>query len=375
MAGQIIKRDERTWLVRIFQGRDANGKRIYFNKTIHGTKKDAQRYLNAALRDKDVGIFVEPASLPLDSYLDKWLESVARPRVRERTFEGYEWMLAHYIRPRLGAKRLCDVQPLDVQNLYNELRERGISAKTIRNVHQVLSSALTQAVRWKMLVQNPCALCELPRREKKEMQSLSAEQVIGFLDVSRDDKWFVAFLIAVETGARPEEYLGLRWSDVDFENRVVCVRRALVWRKGGGFIFTEPKTSRSRRSIPLSTSAIDELKKHRRRQGERRLKLGEQYENHDLVFATETGTPLLWRNLTRRHFKPLLRKAGLPEIRLYDLRHTTATLLLQAGENPKIVSERLGHASIALTLDTYSHVLPTMQRGATEKLERMIYRA
>ena len=131
----------------------------------------------------------------------------------------------------------------------------------------------------------------------------------------------------------------------------------------------------SRRFIPLSTSAIDELKKHKRRQGERRLKLGEQYENHDLVFATEMGTPLLWRNLTRRHFKPLLRKAGLPEIRLYDLRHTTATLLLQAGENPKIVSERLGHASIALTLDTYSHVLPTMQRGATEKLERMIYRA
>src|SRR5207249_71992 len=125
---------------------------------------------------------------------------------------------------------------------YNELRERGISAKTIRNLHQVLSSALTQAVRWKMLVQNPCALCELPRREKKEMQSLSAEQVIGFLDAARDDKWFVTFLIAIETGTRPEEYLGLRWSDVDFENRVVCVRRALVWRKGGGFIFTEPKT-------------------------------------------------------------------------------------------------------------------------------------
>jgi len=122
---------------------------------------------------------------------------------------------------------------LDVQNLYSELRERGISAKTVRNVHQVLSSALTQAVRWKMLVQNPCALCELPRREKKEMQSLSAEPVTGFLDVARDDKWFVTFLIAIETGTRPEEYLGLRWSDVDFENRVVCVRRACLaqgWR-------------------------------------------------------------------------------------------------------------------------------------------------
>lgn len=131
--------------------------------------------------------------------------------------------------------------------------------------------------------------------------------------------------------------------------------------------------SRSRRSIPLSASVIDELRKHKRKQGEERLRLGEHYENHDAIFATEKGTPLLWRNLTRRHFKPLLKLAGLPDVRLYDLRHTTASLLLAAGENPKVVSERLGHASIVLTLDTYSHVLPTMQQSATEKLERMLF--
>jgi integrase len=375
MPGQIIKRSDKTWLVRIFTGRDASGKRLYFNKTIRGTKKDAQKWLNSALRDKDLGVFVEPAMLPLADYLNKWLETAARPRVRERTFDGYEWLLRRYVVPKLGARRLADVQALDVQTLYNDLLNTGISAKTIRNLHQVFSSALTQAVKWKMLVHNPCTLVDLPRRERKEMQSLSAAEVTRFLEVARGDKWFVAFLVAIETGARPEEYLGLRWSDIDFEKQIVTVRRALVWRKGGGFIFTEPKTARSRRSIPLSAFAVDGLRKHKRKQAEERLMLGEHYANHDLVFAAEGGTPLLWRNLTRRHFKPLLRKASLPDVRLYDLRHTTASLLLAAGENPKVVSERLGHASITLTLDTYSHVLPTMQQAATGKLERMMYGA
>ena len=183
----------------------------------------------------------------------------------------------------------------------------------------------------------------------------------------------VAFLVALESGARPNEYLALRWADVNFARQRIAIRRSLVWPKGGGFKITEPKTPRSRRSIPLSASTMTELRNHKRNQAEERLKLGSKYKNQDIVFAAESGTPLLWRNLTRRHFKPLLKKAGLPDVRLYDLRHTCATLLLSAGENPKVVSERLGHASIVLTLDTYSHVLPTMQEAATSKLESLIY--
>jgi integrase len=165
----------------------------------------------------------------------------------------------------------------------------------------------------------------------------------------------------------------LQWKDVDFENKVLSVMRVAIKRKGGGFYFAEPKTSRSRRSIPISNSVVDALKKHRRKQLEERLKLGEVYQNFDLVFASELGTPLDRKNFNDRHFQPLLKKAELQPIRLYDLRHTTATLLLSAGENPKVVSERLGHASIVLTLDTYSHVLPTMQQGATDKLEKMMF--
>jgi integrase len=171
---------------------------------------------------------------------------------------------------------------------------------------------------------------------------------------------------------RPEEYLGLEWKDIDFDNKALSVRRALVAKKGGGFIFTEPKTKKSRRSIPISNTLIDALKTHRRYQFEERIKLGANYQNFDLVFASEIGTPLFHGNLLRRHFKPIRDKAELPKIRLYDLRHTTATLLLSAGENPKVVSERLGHAGIVLTLDTYSHVLPTMQKRATDKIEKLM---
>lgn len=376
MAGQIIKRGEDTWLVRIFTGRDAKGKRSYFNKTIRGTKKDAQKWLTAALRDKDLGVFVEPATMALDEYLNKWLESVAKHRVRERTFEGYEWLLEKYVRPTLGGKRLCDVQAMNIQSLYNNLsEEKKLSAKTVRLVHQVLSSALVQAVKWKLIVQNPCALCELPRRQKKEMPCLTAEQVKAFLEKAKSDRWYAAFLMAVETGMRPEEYLGLSWADIDFKRGCVTVKRALVWRKkGGGWKFDEPKTPKSRRSIPLGAATLAALKQHRREQAEQILKLGAAYQKYDLVFASELGTPVHWHNFRNRHFKKILESAKLPTtFRLYDLRHTCATLLLMAGVNPKIVSERLGHASVVLTLDTYSHVLPNMQQSATEKLERLLH--
>jgi len=215
-------------------------------------------------------------------------------------------------------------------------------------------------------------LCELPQMVKTEMMYFTPQETAKFLDVAKDDKYYSVFLVAIETGMRPEEYLGLQWKDVDFDNNSLSVRRALVVKKGGGFIFTEPKTKKSRRSIPISNTVKKALKAHRRKQLEEKIKLGAAYENLDLVFASEIGTPLLHGNLLRRHFKPIRDKAKLPKIRMYDLRHTTATLLLSAGENPKVVSERLGHASIVLTLDTYSHVLPTMQKTATAKMEKIM---
>ena len=371
MTGQIIKRGD-SWTVRIFLGRDTKGKRKYFNKTIHGTKKEAQKYLTAKLREKDLGVFIEPASMALNDYLDKWLEEIAKPRLRESTYNQYVWIVKTYIKTKLGLMKLSDIQAYQIQKAYGEMQKKGLSPRTIRYTHNVLSSALKQAVKWRMIIQNPCELCELPRQEKKEMKCLSPIETRKFLEAAKESKWFVLFLLVIESGLRPEEYLGLQWKDVDFEQRCISIRRAVIEKEKGGFYFTEPKTKKSRRKIPISNTVLSALKSHKRKQLEYRMKLGAVYQNNDLVFASEVGTPLQRKNLTDRHFKPLIKKAKVTNIRLYDLRHTTATLLLSAGENPKVVSERLGHASIVLTLDTYSHVLPTMQKSATDKLEKMM---
>lgn len=374
-SGSIKKKREGLYLVSVFLGRDAGGKRQYHYKQIKGTKGDAQTYLNGILHSKDTGTFVQPVDVTLNDYLGKWLETAARPRVSERTHEGYTYLLERHVQPELGNRKLPDVRPLHIQKLYSDMQARGLSARTVRYLHAVLSSALKQAVRWGMLARNPAELVELPRQARKEMHALSPAEAAEFLKAARQDRWGGLFAFALATGMRPEEYLGLQWKDVDLDRGVVTVRRALVWRStGGGWYFSETKTARSRRQIPLPASTMRALAEHRRQQAAERLKAGATYQQHDLVFATPEGGPLAPRNLKRRHFRPILEQAKLPaDFRLYDLRHSCATLLLAAGEHPKVVSERLGHASITLTLDVYSHVLPTMQEAASQKLESLLY--
>ncbi len=371
MAGQIIKRGKNSWLVRIFEGRDAEGKRRYLNKTIRGKKNSAEKYLRKTLLDMDRGMFVEPSPLTLDEYIKKWLESAARPRVQVRTADGYEALLRRYIRPVLGKRQIDKLQPLDIQNVYGQMIARGLSARVVRHTHSALHNALKQAVKWRLIAQNPSDLVELPKVPYREQRVLSPEEAAQFLRVARLKPHGLIFEFALLTGMRPEEYLALQWSDLDFKRNTVQVRRAIVWHKGG-WSFQETKTSRSRRTIHLLAPMMRRLKAHRRKQGERRLKLGSDWEAHDLIFCGEVGNPLTIPNLTYRYFRPILEEAKLPRIRLYDLRHSCATLLLIADENPKVVSERLGHSTIVLTLDTYSHVLPTMQQRASEKLEKLL---
>ena len=390
-SGFIKERGKDTYLVRVFLGRDAQGKRRYLNKTIKGKKKDAEAYLSKTLTSINASTFVEPTSMTLDEYLDKWLETAARPRLRQRTYEYYVEILKRYVRSALGNKKLSDLRPLDIQALYTHMTAPklnkgarpqqgityglGLSARTVRYCHIVLSSALKQAVKWLMLSQNPASLVGLPKAARKEMQALSPQEASSFLKAAAADRWSALFALALASGMRPAEHLALQWKDVDFKNGILIVQRAIAWhRKGGGFNFTPPKTAQSRRSIPLPASVVLALAAHKRQQAEERLKAGAAYQTYDLVFAAYEGTPLMIRNLVRRHFKPTLTRAKLPaSIRLYDLRHRCATLLLSAGENPKVVSERLGHASVTLTLDVYSHVLPTMQEAASEKLEAMLF--
>lgn len=319
-------------------------------------------------------MFVEPTSLTVNSYLDRWLESAARPRVSERTADGYAGLLDRYLRAPLGRMRLDKLQPLDIQKVYGEMLARGLSARIVRHAHSALHNALKQAVRWNLLVRNPSDLVELPKVAHTERRILSPDEAQRFLKAADAMPHGLIFEFALLTGMRPEEYLAVQWSDISFERGTVQVNRALVRHKKS-WSFEKPKTSRSRRTVPLPAPLLKKLAAHKRKQSETRLKLGTAWQAFDLVFCGEMGTPHTIPNITYRYFRPVLEKAELPRIRLYDLRHSCATLLLSENEHPKVVSERLGHASVTLTLDTYSHVLPTMQQGATARLEKLLYGA
>lgn len=375
MNGQIIPKTKGLWLVRLESRK--NGKReTLFSKQVRGTKKDAEKLRNEKLREYDLGILGNSARQTLNEYLEFWLRTIAKPKLSSRTFGDYEDLIRLYIRDSIGSYKLADLKAIHIQKLYGDLQnERELSPRRIRYAHSVLSSALKKAVELDVLPRNPCQFVQLPKLIRKEMDVLDQYECSLFLAALEGERLAAMYSFALATGMRPEEYLGLQWKDVDLDKGIAIVRRALIThRTGGGWHFSEPKTKQSRRSIPLPGSIIQELKRHRKTQLEERLKLGAVWQEFDLVFPSEVGTPLNPSRATRV-FKRVLKRAEIREtIRLYDLRHTTATLLLQAGINPKIVSERLGHSTIMLTMDVYSHVLPNMQQNATEQLEAMIFR-
>ena len=226
-------------------------------------------------------------------------------------------------------------------------------------------------MKWRMIPRNATEVVKAPRPAPEEIRPLSREQTKILLEAAKEDRFEALYTLAVSTGLRQGELLGLKWEDVDLEESVVRVRRTLT-RHESRLLLGEPKTKRSRRTVRVSETAVEALKKHLARQVREKKYLNELYRDQGLIFTTQRGTLVNPTDLRKRSFKPLLEKAGLPPIRFHDLRHTCATLLLSSNVNPKIVSEMLGHATIAITLDTYSHVLPNMQESAARALENTL---
>lgn len=374
IMAQIIKRGENKYLIRVYLDRDETGHRSYHNETFRGSPAKARTRARAIETDRDAGTLFKAPTASTKVYFESWLETV-KGNVAARTHYDYRVYFERYLEPEIGTILLADLTPLHLQQIYSDMKQRGFAPRTIRYAHAIASQALNQAVKWGLLQRNVAKLATVPKLIRKERRYLSPEQVQKFLAAADNDLWRPLWYLALETGMRPEEFLGLRWAAVSLDRREVRVERVLVRSriKGEGWSLDEPKTSRSRRAIVLSPQTTAMLRAHRRAQKEARLKIGAKYQDNDFVFANPIGAPLDHAHLTRRHFKKILVAAKLPDVRMYDLRHATATLLLAKGESPKVVSERLGHSGTTLTLDTYSHVTPTMQEDATKRIAEILY--
>ena len=397
------------WRVRVYLGTDPDtGRRMYRTRTFK-RKKDADKEARRLEDLKDTGSLMAPSKDPLGKYLRTWLDSVKKGSLRTRTYEDYSGVLRRYVEdppedaPPVGKIRLDRLTPHAVQELYRFLQEEeGLSARTVRSLHAVVRQGLAHAARTGAAPRNVADLVVLPKQQRRRVDAMTPEEANRFLEAARADRYYPLWCVLLTGGLRPGEALALKWPDLDLDASKIHVQRTLTRRgqktkeEGGkGWKLAEPKTSRARRVVVLPSFAVAALREWRVRQAEERLQLGSEYEDNGFVFATEFGKPLDGANLYARNFHRIMAAAELgeweepedkpegqpgprkkpkfrPAYRMYDLRHTAATLLLRQGVNPKVASERLGHASVAFTMDVYAASLPDLQEEAADKLETML---
>lgn len=376
MKGHIRKRGKNSWTLWVDRGRDPETrKRRQQTVTVHGTKRDAEKELRVILTKMEEGAYIKPTKLTLGEFLIQWLENYVMTNTSPRTAEGYRVIVRRHLIPNLGMVLLTQLQPSQIQGYYAKAlsgekadSNGGLSARTVLNIHKVLSEALSHAVKWQILVRNVALAVDPPRPERPETRTFTEEQARLFLQAAVATPYHELFTLALYTGKRRSELLGLHWKDTDLDLAQLSVTQTLHRLAGGGFVLREPKTAKSRRTIALPPSVCILLRQLRERQIGERLLLGLELRDDDLVFAHPDGQPLDPSTITHS-FSRIIKKAGIPRIRFHDLRHTHATLMLKQGIHPKIVSERLGHSSIGITLDTYSHVMPGLQEAAALRFE------
>jgi integrase len=380
MKGHIRKRGKDSWAVVIELDRTPDGHRKQKWHTVRGDKRDAERELARLLNDVATGEYVEPSRMTVAEFLEQWLETYANSNVTPRTYERYQEIVRLHLIPALGSSLLTKLTPLQIQTHYakslqagrKDGKKGGLSPTTVLQHHRVLHKALECAVLWQIIGRNVADAVQPPRRVRREMQTLDAEQVRKLLQEAEKSEHYSLIYVAVNTGLRMGELLGLKWEDLDFAECTAQIRRSMQRIAGGGMVASDTKTHRSRRSVSLQPTVMEVLKTHKVNQARERLLAGEAYVNNALVFATPLGAPVDPSNLSKA-FRRLLKSARLPRVRFHDLRHTHASLMLKAGVHPKIVSERLGHSAIGITLDTYSHVLPNLQKEAARKLDEQLF--
>ncbi len=363
--GSIFRRKDGTWCAVLTAGYDANGKRRRCY-TYGPTKTVVLEQLTRLRSDALSGTLGDAQRLTVAPFLTRWLEDACKPAVRATTHRLYEGLIRLHIVPHIGGVALARLTPVHVQGLLSAMEKAGASPKLRLLVYGVLHRAFRQAVQWGMVPRNVCEAVARPRAPRPTMHTFNADQVRQLLTAARGDRLEALYVLAVTTGMRQGELLGLQWEDVDLDHGTVQIRHQLQ-EVAGQLALVEPKTARSRRQVDLPALAVVALLEHRECMRAQRRSIGEGY-----VFTDSEGGPIRKSNLRRRSFDPLLTRAKLPSLRFHDLRHTAATLHLQSGTHPKIVQEMLGHSTVSMTLEVYSHTTPTMQREAAAKLDRLL---
>lgn len=369
--GSIVERYKNSYSVVINLGKDpATGKPRQQWVTVKGSLADAKKRLSELLHQLDTGAYMRPGKTTVAEFLNRWLADYVRPNLSPRGFERYSGIINKHFIPDFGSLKLTQLKPEHLQRHYTNKLKSGLSARTIRYHHGVIHIALQTAFKWGLVMRNVADAVEPPRFKRSQMQVWNEDEVNTFLESAKGTQYYPLFYTALFTGMRRSELLALRWSDVDFIYSQVSVSRSMHHLKDGTYIFTQPKSEKSRRTIALPPSAFLVQESYRKEKEIEYKMLDGTLKDGDLIFSN-LGKPLRPNTVTRA-WENLAAKAGVKVIRFHDARHTHASLMLKQGIHPKVVQERLGHSSITMTLDIYSHVAPGIQESAAVSFDKLL---
>lgn len=389
MPGHLEKRSKTSWTIVIEAGRDpATGKRKRIKRAFRGTRREAEKEMARLITELEKGTYIEPAKLTFGEYLKDWLERRRADNLSPTTLRRYAGIVELRLIPKLGMLPLEKLRPIHLQKWIGEVAEEGrrdgkrgpLEHASIVYHYRVLHKALEDAVKMQLLPYNPANAVTLPKPppeiEQDEdveegVQVITAAEVEAMLEAAKGTPYYHLLFVAVRTGLRRGELLGLRWKDVDLKAGRLSVRQALAYTPDRGKFFKVPKNKKSRRTIDLSREVVELLKEVKKKQAEAKLFYGQLYQDYGLVFCQTNGEPM-HPDTPSSWFPQFLERIGLPRLNFHCLRHTHASLLLQAGVDIKVISERLGHSSIRITYDLYSHLMPGMQREAVDRLESLL---
>jgi len=348
---------------------EETGKRQYIYKE---TRKEAVEALRDALQAQKQGTLATGPKQTVGQYLEHWLENALKPpAIRISSHIRYKGLLYNHILPAFGHVQLQKLTTEHLERLYTKLQKEGYSSHTIRGIHGFLHKALNQAVRRNYISRNVCDFVDLPRNTTHAtIQVLDTHQAKHLLEVAKGHNLETFLMVAITTGMRFGELTALRWQDINFEEGTIYIHRTVKYLSGHGFVEGEPKTAKSKRKIMVPGITVEGLKRHYEQQLEMRLKAGPAWKEREIVFPNQYGN-FLREEVVMNRFHKLLEQAELPTMRLHDLRHSAASILLASGVNPKLIQELLGHTNIGMTLDTYSHVLPSMQKEVKDKWDNL----